>query len=137
MPRASDANQLCAKKRSKTSTMLYANAFFFPGASRLSSLDWFLNVQHSVHFSTPFRCEEEIIDDARVEGTMIYLPPEASFSCPTKASPILGRRRTSGAACGNVRLLRGLENGVTLRLTSCAKEPVPRRSMARWLFCKK
>lgn len=24
------------------------------------------------------RCEEEIIDDGRVEGTMIYLPPEAS-----------------------------------------------------------
>ena len=29
------------------------------------------------------RCDEEIIDDGRVEGTMIYLPPEVRFLVPS------------------------------------------------------
>ena len=29
------------------------------------------------------RCDEEIIDDGRVEGTMIYLPPEVQFFVPS------------------------------------------------------
>ena len=35
-----------------------------------------IEVDSQIFSSENPRCEEEIIDDGRVEGTMIYLPPE-------------------------------------------------------------